>query len=520
MFLFTRKRKTKEQPGDMKPGNKVSDSKLPAKLEEKLDLIKAYITRNDDVVGRPFYIKGDLGLKAYLIHLEGIADNISLQQDILRSLIFYARDEEYRAKGLDYVIEHIYKNCLTVSQVKKVDKLPDLINAIFDGFVILFFDGISEALSIDIRKVDRRAVEEPVLERALRGSKEGFVENIVVNTALIRKRLRDSNLVVKKLIVGRRTRTDVALLYIEDIADPEIVRNVWEKINEIEIDGILGATYIEQLIEDHHYTPFPQIKTTERPDRLVADLLEGRVAILVDGSPDALIIPSLFTGFLQASEDYVERPIISFYHRSYRYLAFILAVSLPALYIALLIFNPELVPVELLITLAQGRDKVPFPVVLEVIIQEIIIQLVIETGLRLPAPMGQTVGVVAGIVLGQASIAAGLASPAIIIIVAITTISTFAIPNSTMVLASRIVRIFMILMAAAFGMFGFSVGWFLLLTHLISLESMGVPYMSPYAPMRYPDLKDSVYRTFISKMLRRPVSIPVQDKVRKREENG
>lgn len=518
MFPFTRKRKMKT--GQIKPHNKVDDIKLPPKLEEKINLLKPYMTKNADMVGRPFYIKGDPDLKAYVLHLKGIVDNISLQQDILRSLIFYARGEECKNKGLNYVIDHIYKNCLTVSQVEKIDQFSNLINAIFDGFVILFFDGISEALSIDIRKVDRRAVEEPVLERALRGSKEGFVENIVVNTALIRRRLRDSNLVVEKFIVGRRTRTDVALLYVEDIADPEIVRNVREKINKIDIDGILGAAYIEQLIEDHHYTPLPQFKTTERPDRVVMDLLEGRVAVLADGSPDALIIPTLFNGFLQASEDYVERPIISFYHRSYRYLAFILAVSLPALYIALLSFNPELVPVQLLISLAQGRDKVPFPVVLEVIIQEVIIQLVIETGLRLPTPMGQTVGVVAGIVLGQAAIAAGLASPAIIIIVAITTISTFAIPNSTMVLASRIIRIFMILMSAAFGMFGFSVGWFLLLTHLISLESMGVPYMAPYAPMRYPDLKDSVYRTFISKMLKRPVSIPVQDEVRKREENG
>lgn len=520
MFPFTRKRRREEEKEPVNRNDKQDQVKLPCRLDEKVNLLKPYITKNDDMVGRPFFLKGERELKAYIVHLEGVVDNISLSQDILRSLMFYARGEDLREKGLEYVIDHIYKNCLTVTRIQKIDNFSDLIRAVFDGFVVLFFDGIMEALSIDIRKVDRRNVEEPVLERALRGSKEGFVENIVVNTALIRRRLKDPKLVVKKFTAGKRTRTDVSLLYVEDIADPEIVRNVSEKINKIDMDGILGTSYIEQLIEDHHYTPFPQFKTTERPDKAVMELLEGKIIVLADGSPDALIIPSLFASFLQASEDYVERPVISFYHRSYRYLAFFLAVSLPALYIALLSFNPELVPVQLLISLAQGRDKVPFPVVLEVIIQEIIIQLVIETGLRLPAPMGQTVGVVAGIVLGQAAIAAGLASPAIIIIVAITTISTFAIPNSTMVLASRIVRIFMIVMAAAFGMFGFSVGWFLLLTHLISLESMGVPYLAPYAPMRYSDFKDSVYRTFISRMLLRPVSIPVQDKVRKRRENG
>ncbi|SHG90153.1 spore germination protein [Thermosyntropha lipolytica DSM 11003] len=518
MFPFTRKRKIQTEA--IKADMGADDVKLPSRLEEKIDLLKPCLAKNDDIVGRPFYLKGDPGLKAYVVHLEGIVDNISLQQDILRSLMFYARGEDCKEKGLEYIVDHIYRNCLTVTQIQKIGNFSEVIRAVFDGFVVLFFDGISAALSIDIRKVDRRNVEEPVLERALRGSKEGFVENIVVNTALIRRRLKDPNLVVKKFTVGKRTRTDVSLLYVEDIADPEIVRNVSEKLDNIYMDGILGTSYLEQLIEDHHYTPFPQFKTTERPDKAVMELLEGKIIVLADGSPDALIIPSLFVSFLQASEDYVERPIISFYHRFYRYLAFFLAVSLPALYIALLSFNPELVPVQLLISLAQGRDKVPFPVVLEVIIQEIIIQLVIETGLRLPTPMGQTVGVVAGIVLGQAAIAAGLASPAIIIIVAITTISTFAIPNSTMVLASRLVRVFMILMAAAFGMFGFSIGWFLLLVHLISLESMGVPYMAPYAPMRYPDFKDAVYRTFISQMLKRPVSIPVQDKVRKRREDG
>ncbi|MBO8159131.1 spore germination protein [Thermosyntropha sp.] len=522
MFIFGKKKKDKDKEKNLSKAALPAESayKLPLKLEEKMELIQPYLIKNDDMVGRPFCLGGEHEIKGYVIHLEGMIDNISLQQDVLRSLMFYACGEELNKRGTDYLIDHIYKNCLNVSQIEKVYNLDNLLQAVFDGFVILIFDGISEALKIDIRKTDRRGIEEPDLERALRGAKEGFVENVIVNTALVRRRLRDTNLVIEKLIIGRRTRTDVVLMYIEDIADPEIVINVRDKLNRIDMDGILGTEYIEQLIEDHHYTPFPQFKTTERPDKVMMELLEGRIVIMADGSPDALIIPSVFNSFLQASEDYIERPVISFYNRLFRYLAFILAVSLPALYIALLSFNPELIPVQLLITLAQGRDKVPFPVVLEVMIQEVIIQLVIETGLRLPVPMGQTIGVVAGIVLGQAAITAGLASPAIIIIIAVTTISTFALPNSTLVMASRIVRIFMILMAAAFGIFGFSVGWFLLLTHLISLESMGVPYFSPYAPMRYPDLKDSILRGFISKMTKRPVSIPGQNPVRKRETDG
>lgn len=250
------------------------------------------------------------------------------------------------------------------------------------------------------------------------------------------------------------------------------------------------------------------------------ELLEGRVAIMAEGTPWVLIVPTLFVSFLQASEDYYDRPMLTTVNRMARYLAFIMAVSLPALYISLLSFQPELIPYELFVILAQARSEVPFPVLVEVLIQEIIIQLVVETGLRLPTSIGQTVGVVAGIVLGQAAISANIASPAIIMVITITTISTFSLPNYSMVLATRLIRILFVLATAIFGLFGFSLGWFILLTHLISLESMGVPYFSPFGPVRFRDLKDAMLKGFIYWFKYRPQSIPVLDQKRQGERNG
>lgn len=509
--LFSKKQIAIEEEQVVNPPEK---NKLPRELEGKMTQLRPHIEKNGDIISRPFFINGEENLQAAVIYIEGVIDTENLNKDILKPLMLQTSQEPLENKGIQHIIDHIYKTSLTVGQIKKIDTFPLLIQNIFDGLTIVMLDGYTEVLVIDIRGGENRAITEPETEKTIHGSREGFIENLVVNIALIRRKLRDPNLIVEKTIIGKRSRTDVALLYIEDIADPKIIADVKDKVNKIEIDGIIATSYIEQLIEDNPYSFFPQMQRTERPDKVVANLLEGKIVILVNGTPFALIVPSLFVQFLQATEDYYDRTYFGSFIRTLRYAAFFLAIFLPATYVALLSFQQELIPFDLIVSLAASRKEVPFPVAVEAILQEFIIQLVMESGVRLPTPLGQTVGVVGGIILGQAAISAKLASPAIVIVTSITTICTWAIPTPSMAHVSRILRLPLLLFASFFGLFGLSLGLLIILAHLVSLNSMGVPYFSPFAPTRFADLKDTFFRTFFWKMKNRPASIPVQDRQR------
>jgi len=500
--------------------NQQKNDKLGASLDSKKKILDPYVQKNRDIIFREITIKADPRRRAAVVYLEGRVDKQVLYEEIFKSLMLESDAGTLQQGAANQIIDKISHTCLTIGEIKKVNLVQDMIHALFDGLTLVMVDGMPEVLAINITGGVQRTPDEPPVEKTLRGSREGFIEDLSVNISMIRRRLRDPNLVIEKTIVGRRTRTDVAILYIEDIADPEIVRNIRDKINRIDIDGIAAIGYIEQFLSDNHYSPFPQYKSSERPDKVVAELLEGRVAIMASGTPWVLIAPASFVSFLQASEDYYDRPMVANFNRLSRYLGYILAVSLPALYISLLSFQPELIPYELFVVLAQARSQVPFPVLVEVLIQEIIIQLVVETGLRLPSNIGQTVGVVAGIVLGQAAISANIASPAIIIVITITTIATFALSNYSMVLATRLIRILFILATVVFGLFGFSLGWFILITHLVSLESVGVPYFTPFGPVRFGDLQDTLFRGFIYRLKYRPQSIPVMDRQRQGQQNG
>jgi len=486
----------------------IPQSSLPAGLDNKLDLIKPYIEKSADIICRSITLGADNKVKAALIYIDSVIDKDILNRDVLQPLMStnIHMDDNQPDSAAD-----ISDSMINVGGLKKTDDLNDLVHHIYDGMLLLLVDRITSAWVMEIPGAEFRAIDEPPGERMVRGSREGFVEVLDVNISMIRRRLRDPRLVVKKTLVGRRSRTPVAILYVEDIALPELVAEVERRLDAIDTDGIVASGYIEQFIEDQPSALFPQVWSSERPDKLTMKLLEGRIVIIVHGTPLALVLPSLFIEFLQASEDYYERTVGASYQRLLRFFAFFVAISLPALYISLLSFLPEMLPTGLITSLATARRQVPYPVVFETLIQELIIQLVIESGLRLPGSVGQTVGVVAGIILGQAAVSAKLASPGVIIVVAITTIATFALPSSPMILASRVVRLPMLFLSATFGLFGFSMGWLLLVTHLTSLESLGVPYFAPFAPTRYHDLQDALFRLPLWKMEKRPASIPHQD---------
>ena len=490
--------------------------KLPINLQDKLDILKPYKDRNFDMVVRPLEIKDkQRSTQAAVVYIDNITDKNVLHQDVLKPLSMLAAEDTTGYKNL---IEYVYKNTLTAGDIVCADGIPELVHAVFDGFTVLMIDGYAEILIIKINNGHSRAIEEPLLDRSISGPREGFVESLAVNISLIRHKLRDPNLAVEKKVLGRRTRSNIAVLYIKDIASKDIVSEVFKRLDEIDVDGILSVGQLVQYFDDNPYSFFQLNRQTERVDIVVANLLEGRVAVMSDQSPLVAMYPTLFIETLQAAEDYYQKAQYGTFMRLLRILAFIISVSLPAFYISLISFRQELIPFDLIIPLIESRKDVPFPAVVEVLLLEFMVQIIIEAGLRMPGNLSQTVGIVAGIILGQAMIAAKLASPAAIILIAITTISTFVIPNICLSMATRLIRIFFLITSSVFGLYGFSFGWFLILTHLTSQESMGVPYFSPFAPTRYADLKDSFYRSNIWNFKNRPVSIPVQD--RKRQGNN
>ncbi len=494
--------------------NIIPEDTMPLPLNQKIQTLASYLDINEDMVKRDIRIGSSLKIPARIIYLNQTIDIELLTRHIIEPLMLYCSSADDEKAPPSNLISLLAGSNLSVGQVLTASTLSTIVHYIFDGLVVILVDGCQDALVVDIHGGEFRTVDEPPGERTSRGPREGFVENLDINISMIRRRLRDPKLVVKKTIVGRRSRTPVAMLYIEDIASPDVINDLRKRIDAIDVDGIMASGYLEQYLEKSPWSFFPQIWSSERPDRLAAKLLEGRVAVIVHGTPLAFTVPTMALEYFQASEDYYERTIVSSFSRFTRFLAFFLAVSLPALYIALFGFQPELVPLKLLIPVAQARAQVPFPVVLEVLIQIFIIEMVIESGLRLPGSVGQTVGVVAGIILGQAAITAKLASPAVIIVVAVTTIATYVMPSSGMLLASRILRLPLILICGTFGIYGFSLSWLFIVIHVASLEDFGAPYYAPFAPIRMGDIKDSFFRTFLWKMKERPVSIPNQNQTR------
>jgi len=485
---------------------------LPVSLAQKMELLAPYLDTNRDVKSRSFSLRGKKKLSAVAIFMEGITDYHSLNRDILLPLM-NREFQEIRDPG--GFLEEVTTSVLTVGQIKTVATPAAMIHSIFDGMTVLIFDGIPDALAIDARGGEYRSIQEPLLDHAVRGPRESFTENIVTNISLVRRKLRDPNLVVESLVLGQRSRTEIAILYIKDIADPGIVAEIKERLAPVNIDGVLSVGQVNQLIEDRPHSVFPVTRTVERADMAAASLLEGRIVVASGESPFMLVYPTLFAEFFRSMDDYYERNIIGAFIKPLRFFAFFIAVSLPSLYIALFAYQPELITYRLLIHVERFRSEVPFPVLFEAIMIELLIQLIIEASLRLPTPLGQTIGVVTGIVLGQAAIMAKLASPSLIIIIAIAALSIYVIPNYSITQSVRIVRILMMIAASTFGLFGFILGWLLILGQLADLESIGVPNMAPLAPTRFADLKDTFFVSPLKKQKERPVSVPIQDKKRR-----
>ncbi len=321
---------------------------------------------------------------------------------------------------------------------------------------------------------------------------------------LIRRRIRDPNLVFRHLKVGQRARNDLVIAYIEGITKPELLKEVETRLKEVEIDIILDSGYIEQMIEDVWWSPFNTIQDTERPDEIAAGLTEGRVAILVDNSPFALLAPATFNTQMLSPEDYYLRWPVANFVRLLRFIASFTALVTPSLYIAVTSFHPEMIPTQLALSIAGTREGIPFPAFVEAVIMELALELLREAGIRLPGPIGQTIGIVGGLVIGDAAVRARLVSPIMVIVVALTAIAGFIIPTYSLGFGLRITRFFLMILASLLGIYGLTLGMLILLGHLATVTSFGVSFLSPWAPLNWHDLGDSVIRGPWHKANKRP----------------
>lgn len=458
---------------------------LQPRLDENEKMLRQICSNCEDVVFRPFFIGGSA--KALLVYTEGLADLNEMDANVLAPLM---KKSTTRIKGIQSLVDER----ISIAKREVLYSMEDCVNSLLNGNPVLFLDHDAAAVSLGIAKWEKRQIEEPVAEGTVRGPREGFTESLTVNTSLIRRIIKTPKLKMESFLLGGYTKTAVMVIYVEGLADPTLIDEAKARLSRIEIDGVLESAYLEEFMEDNPASPFPQILSTERPDVVCSSLLEGRVGILTDGTPFALVAPTTLLSLLQSSEDYYQRSMASTAIRWLRYLFVFFSFMLPSLYIALLTFHQEMVPTSLLISMATSREAVPFPAMVEALLMEVTFEALREAGVRLPKQVGAAVSIVGALVIGQAAVQAGIVSAPMVIVVAITGIASFMIPRYVAGIAMRFIRFPMMILAGSLGLLGIMLGVIVLIVHLCSLRSFGLPFLSPIAPLQARDLKDSVVR--------------------------
>ena len=486
-------------------------------LEKNITIIENAFQNCGDIVKRRFFVGEKKDIAVYMIYTDNIVNGSAIEESILTNIMNRCRIDG-KKEGM---LKRLNEEVIAIGEMNEVKTFQEIFDAVLLGDTILLMDENDIALQASTKGFPSRGVSEAKTEVVVQGPKDAFTEIGATNIVLIRRRIRDTKLKVKRTKVGKRSKTDVAILYMEDIVRKEILQEVEYRINQIDIDVILDSGYIDQLLENRWLSPFPQLQMTERPDKAASALLEGRVVIVIDNTPFVVIAPATLNVFFQASEDYYDRWEIMSFIRLIRYCAGFLAVALPGLYIALTVFHPSMLPTNLALKIAETRQNIPFPAVGEILIMELAFELLREAGIRLPSPVSSTIGIVGGIIIGQAAVEAGIVSPSVVIVSALTGICTFVIPNIALVSGLRLTKYIVLIFSAFLGLYGFWLALILMLIHMASLKSFHIPFLYPFCSASindYNDLEDSIFRLPLWFMKKRPIFS--NDKHRQREKGG
>jgi len=448
--------------------------------------MKALLGDSPDIVYRSARLGG---IESWFIYVEGMAD----PRPLLEAIHF---DSMLVEDKLDpqQVYTHLKQPTIASGYLSEQQELRQVVHLLLTGFTVIFLEGMTSTLCVDTNNLKTRDVQEPASEAVVRGPREGFTESLSDNLALVRRRIKSPSVRVNAFTLGTATRTDTAIMYLEDKVDHEVLKELRRRLQQMKLEKVLESNYIEEMIQDQQYSPFPTVCNSERPDTISANLLEGRIAIFVDGTPFVLIVPALFTQFFQSAEDYNQRGDFGSLVRLLRYFCFAISLLTPSFFIAITTFHQEMIPTNLLMSLIGQREGIPFPAFVEALVMEVTFEILREAGIRLPKSVGQSVSIVGTIVIGQAAVEAGFVSAAMVIVVALTAIANFALPAFNLAISIRLLRFGMMAIAASFGLYGLIIALIMLALHLCQLESLGVPYMTSLAPFRLKFQKDTLVR--------------------------
>lgn len=505
------RRHCKNKQNSAPAGEKTAPDDTPAsqQLCDNLEYIRNAIGSSEDVKIHTFSFGENSRLQGALVFVDGLADTKTISESILLPLLAYRFTEN---GGKPASLEELSRAVLCAGDVTVQSGLDALILSCLSGDTVLLTDGLSGGLTISSRGFDKRGVTEPQSETVVRGPREGFTESLRTNTSLLRRRIKTPSFRLDHMKIGRKSKTDVCVAYIEGVADPKIVNTVKKRLEAIVIDSVIDSGYLEQYIEDAPFSIFPTVGYSEKPDVVAGRVLEGHIAIISDGSPFVLTAPMLFIESFQTSEDYYTRTIFASMSRMLRFIAFTITAFAPALYIALTTFHQELIPNTLLYTIADAREGTPFPAFFEALVLVFAFELLREAGIRLPRPIGQAVSIVGALIMGDAAVSAGIVGAPMVITVAVTAVSGFVVPRQNDAIA--ILRLIAMVFASLLGGYGIAMVYLAMLLHLAKLQSFGIPYFETVKFNR--DMQDSYIRLPLWRMFRRPLHISRGD-VRRRD---
>lgn len=480
-------------------------------LERNVQYISSVFNNCIDLKVREFNIAGNPKAKASLIYIANLTPQDLIENTIINKLAEVPLHSFYPFDSIEYC-----QKLMGINENDIYTDIYDVLSSIMNGETVLFIDNINKALPINMKSPPGRSVETPQAESVIRGPREGFIESSATNMGLLRKKIKSPHLKMEGIVIGKETKTNIVISYMDNIANNKIVEEVKERLKKIDIDSVLAASYIEEYIEDNPFSLFPTMFVTEKPDVIAGKILEGRIAIFVDGTPSVLTAPTLFTEFFMSPDDYYLRFSVAVMSRWVRIIAFFMSITLPATYVSLVTFHQELIPTQLLVTIIKSRANLPFPAVFEAFFMLFTYMVLQEADVRMPKSMGQAVSVVGGLVLGQAAISAGIVSAPMIIVIAFSAVCSLALPTPELQVSLSYIRLGLLILSGISGALGLTCGMIVLLMHIISLRSFGVPYLAPLAPLKPEEFGDTIVASPHWMLKKRSKTITWKDSVRRR----
>lgn len=506
IIKYMRNSKTKQKVKSAKPVYTDKTYPLSQSLNANISELKKIFGNSDDLIFREFNFGVRRQIKALVFFIDGLGDQKMILDSVIRSLMVdvHIIDAEGKLIERKNQFNEIKKYILTIINAEEIHDFDKAIESVLSGNACLLIDGSGVGLSISAKGGEKRGIEESSNELVIRGPHEGFVETLRTNTSMLRRIIKSPDLIFEPFVLGKQTHTDICIAYIKGIANNKIVDEVRRRLNRIDIDSVLESGYVEQLIEDSSFSPFSTVGNSERPDKVAAKLLEGRVAIICNGTPVVLTVPYMFIEAFQVPDDYYSRMFNVNIMRLVRFIGFTITLVLPALFVAITTFHQEMIPTVLLIKLTAAREGNPFPVLFQALMSETIFLLIRESGIRMPRATGTAVTIVGTLVMGETAVNAGFIGAPMVIVTSLSGITGFILP--AMYNAIVLFRYFLILMGGSFGLYGMVVGLLCILAHMCSLRSFGTPFMAPLAPVFRSELKDTFLRFPTWLMKRRPQS--------------